>query len=204
MEIKDTDNIEDLFQDTPDFGLENPEDVIDSAPLLIDLDEVNNQAKEEAKLITERLSAYYFDQKYIDKHPYIPTKIMTEMNNIRRLLKMLSVNEKAQDSLIQNISCNAGKATLYSSLTSLQSAMLNIQTQLNTLTSNLEQIFSEMQAECDRTFEEKDKDIAEDGSITVRGSRDFIKELNARLYGQQINKTEAVDTETGEVINLNN
>lgn len=113
MEV-DINNVEELFQDTPDFGLENPEDVIDSAPLLIDLDEVNNQAKEEARLITERLSAYYFDQKYIDKHPYIPTKIMNEMNNIRRLLKMLSVNEKAQDSLIQNISCNAGKATLLS------------------------------------------------------------------------------------------
>ena len=202
MEV-DINDVEKLFEETEDFGLENPEDVIDSEPLLINLDEINEQAKAEATLITERLSAYYFDEKYLEQHPYIPTKIMNEMNNIRRLLKMLSVNEKAQDSLIRNITCNAGKATLYSSLTSLQSAMLNIQNQLNTLTSNLEAIFSEMQAECDRTFAEKEKDVAEDGSMTVRGSRDFIKELNARLYGQKISATESVDIETGEVVNLN-
>lgn len=201
MEV-DINEVEKLFEETEDFGLENPEDVIDSEPLLINLDEINEQAKAEATLITERLSAYYFDEKYLEQHPYIPTKIMNEMNNIRRLLKMLSVNEKAQDSLIRNITCNAGKATLYSSLTSLQSAMLNIQNQLNTLTSNLEAIFSEMQAECDRTFAEKEKDVAEDGSMTVRGSRDFIKELNARLYGTKISDTESVDKETGEVVNL--
>lgn len=201
MEV-DINEVEKLFEETDDFGLENPEDVIDSEPLLINLDEINEQAKAEATLITERLSAYYFDEKYLEQHPYIPTKIMNEMNNIRRLLKMLSVNEKAQDSLIRNITCNAGKATLYSSLTSLQSAMLNIQNQLNTLTGNLEAIFSEMQAECDRTFAEKEKDVAEDGSMTVRGSRDFIKELNARLYGKKISETESVDIETGEVVNF--
>ena len=194
--------INDIFNETPDFGFDNPDDVIDSAPLLIDLDEVNERARAEATLITERLSAYYFNQKYLDEHPYIPVKIANEMNNIRRLLKMLSVNEKAQDSLIQNITCNAGKATLYSSLTSLQSAMLNIQNQLNTLTSNLEQIFSEMQAECDRTFAEKDKDVSEDGSMIVRGSREFINQLNAKLYGKPISETEVVDKSTGEVVNI--
>lgn len=201
MEV-DINNVEDLFKDTPDIDYGNPEEEIDSEPLIINLDEINEQARAEATLITERLSAYYFDEKYLESHPYIPTKIMNEMNNIRRLLKMLSINEKAQDSLIRNITCNAGKATLYSSLTSLQSAMLNIQNQLNSLTSNLESIFSEMQEECDRTFAEKEKDIAEDGSMTVRGSREFIKQLNARLYGVKISDTESVDKETGEVVNL--
>ena len=196
------DDLNNIFNDTQDFGFDNPDDVIDEAPLLIDLDEVNEKARAEATLITERLSAYYFNQKYLDEHPYIPTKIANEMNNIRRLLKMLAVNEKAQDSLIRNITCNAGKATLYSSLTSLQSAMLNIQNQLNNLTGNLEQIFSEMQAECDRTFEQKDKDVMEDGSMIVRGSREFINQINAKLYGKALNNETVVDTNTGEVINI--
>lgn len=178
---KNLNDIEELFQDTQDFGLDNPDDVIDSAPLLIDLDEINNEAQKMASLIAERLSAYYFDEKYLEQHPYIPTKIANEMNNIRRLLKMLSVNERAQDTLISNITLNAGKGSLYSSLTALQNSMLNIQTQLNNLTTNLESIFSEMQAECDRTFAEKEKDIAEDGSMTVRGSKDFIKQLQERM-----------------------
>ena len=195
-------SIDNIFNETPDFSFDNPDDVIDESPLLIDLDEVNERALAEATLITERLSAYYFNEKYLIEHPYIPTKIANEMNNIRRLLKMLAVNEKAQDSLIRNITCNAGKATLYSSLTSLQSAMLNIQNQLNILTSNLEQIFSEMQAECDRTFAEKDKDVMEDGSMIVRGSREFINQLNAKLYGKQLSNNEVVDTSTGEVVSV--
>lgn len=194
-------DIEELFQDTQDFGLDNPDDVIDSAPLLIDLDEINEESKKMASLITERLSAYYFDERYLEQHPYIPTKIANEMNNIRRLLKMLSVNEKAQDALISNITLNAGKGSLYASLTSLQNSMLNIQNQLNSLTSNLETIFSEMQAECDRTFAEKEKEVDEDGSMTVRGSKDFIKQLTERLYGTPKNiNDETVDYTTEEVI----
>ena len=86
-------------------------------PLItIDLDEVDASAQDKANVITERLSNYYFDEKYIKEHPYIPTKIMMEMDNIRRLLKMLMVNEKAQDALIRAIALAPGKGTLFISL----------------------------------------------------------------------------------------
>lgn len=180
----------------------------DTKILNINIEDVNQEATDMANVITERLSNYYFDPEYIEKHPYIPAKIAQEMDNIRRLLKMLTVNEKAQDSLICNITYNPGKGTLYSALTALQSATLNIQKQLNDLIDNIEKIFQAMQAECEKTFQEKDKEEA-DGSMVVRGSRDFIKELTAKLYG---NKTESdseeteivdgdlVDVSTGEVI----
>jgi hypothetical protein len=203
MKEYDINDIDSMFQDTQDFGMDNPNDVIESAPLLIDLDEINGEAERLAYNITDKLSAYYFDEKYIERHPYIPTKIANEMNNIRRLLKMLSINEKAQDSLIANITCNASKGSLYASLTSLQNSMLNIQNQLNNLTSALEQIFSEMQAECDKTFEQKDKEVADDGSMTVRGSRDFINQLAAKMKTNSITKispNESIDTKTGEVM----
>ena len=148
---------------------------------IINLDDVNNKAEAEAVDITNRLSGYYFDQKYIDEHPYIPNKISQEMNNIRRLLKMLAVNEKAQDSLISSITSNSGKGSLYHSLTALQNTTLNIQSQLNSLTSELEDIFRQMQDECDKTFAERDKEDLGDGSMIVHGSRDFINELNRKL-----------------------
>jgi hypothetical protein len=94
---------------------------------------------------------------------------------------MLSVNEKAQDTLILSITGNSAKGTLYTSLTSLQNSMLQMQSQLNTLTANLENIFKEMQDNCDKTFQEKDKEQGEDGTYTVRGSRDFIKEIQRSL-----------------------
>lgn len=195
---EDRDVLNELFMQAQDVGLENAEDILETPGLVINLDDVNNEASAMANLITERLSNYYFDDKYIKSHPYIPTKIMTEMNNIRRLLKMLAVNEKAQDSLIQSISINAAKSTLYSSLTALQNSTLNIQKQLDDLITNIENIFQKMQEECKTTFDAKDKEVSEDGSVIVRGSRDFIKELSAKLY--MTNNSEVVNTETGEVI----
>lgn len=188
--------------------------VLETPVLAIDLDSINSEAQHQAKIITERLSNYYFDQKYIDNHPYIPSKIMQEMDNIRRLLKMLSINEKAQDVLISSISMNMGKGTLYTNLTQLQNSMINIQNQLNNLTAQLENIFKEMQAECEKTFAEKPKDEpSEDGTITVRGSKEFIEALNAQLYPKKEEKSEEtaettyvisdgnyVNTETGEIM----
>lgn len=174
-----------LFEESEKMEYGDVEEELDTPILVIDLDEVNGEAKRMAELITQRLSNYYFDQSYVDKHPYIATKIMTEMDNIRRLIKMLSVNEKAQDALISNITMNAGKGSLYAALTSLQNSMLNIQKQLNELTTSIENIFREMQDDAEKNFQEKDKEgQSDDGTLIVRGSRDFIKELNERLYGK--------------------
>ena len=194
------DVLQDFIDNSPE-ELESDEQL--EAPLIIDLDEVNKEAQNMARLITERLSGYYFDEDVIKSHPYIPTKIMTEMNNIRRLLKMLSINEKAQDALIQSITINAGKGSLYMSLTSLQNSMLNIQKQLNDMTATIEEIFRSMQEESEKNFNEKDKESDSDGSMIVRGSKEFIKELSARLNGKQISKTEIVDKETGEIVKTN-
>lgn len=160
------------------IDIDNEVEDMEEPVLDINMSEINSEAQSEAKEITERLSGYYFDQKYIDTHPYVPIKIKCEMNNIRRLIKMLQINEKAQDALIQNITFNAGKGALYSALTSLQNSTLSIQSQLNTLTESLENIFRKMQDECDRTWSDKEKESAADGSMVVRGSREFIELLS--------------------------
>ena len=192
--VDDSDNkniFENLFINSVTTDLSDTDDVLEVPRLELDLDDIDKRTKERAGMIVERLSAYYFDQKYIDEHPYIPNKIAQEVDNIRRLLKMLAVNEKAQDTLISSIVVSSTKGTLYGSLTSLQNSMLSMQTQLNTLTSNLENIFREMQENCEKTFEEKDKDVsAEDGSISIRGSRDFIKTINNMIDGNKTSSEE--------------
>lgn len=192
--VDDSENkniFENLFINSVTTDLSDTDDVLEVPRLELDLDDIDKRTKERAGMIVERLSAYYFDQKYIDEHPYIPNKIAQEVDNIRRLLKMLAVNEKAQDTLISSIVVSSTKGTLYGSLTSLQNSMLSMQTQLNTLTSNLENIFREMQENCEKTFEEKDKDVsAEDGSISIRGSRDFIKTINNMIDGNKTSSEE--------------
>ncbi len=175
------DAFEELFSQTSDVDYDNPEEELEAPTLILNLDEINGTAHAQAVEITERLSNYYFDEKYLVEHPYVKNKIAQEIENIRRLLKMITVNEKAQDALITNITSNAGKGSLYQSLTSLQNTTLSIQAQLNKMINDVEDIFREMQADCEKTFEEKEKEV--DMNV-VRGSRDFISGLIAKGFSQ--------------------
>ena len=199
---EDKDNfIDNLFNKTDDIELDNVDDVLETPGLVIDLDEVNNSALSRSTDIIEHLSGYYFDERYVKEHPYIKNKITQEIDNIRRLLKMLAINEKAQDSLIQSITCNFGKSALYSALTALQQSTLNIQKQLNESVESIENIFQKMQEECKETFDSKEKESLEDGSITVKGTREFLKQLTDRLNGNTKNTSVGtVNTATGEIL----
>ncbi len=191
------DALEELFDNTFHPDVDNTENEIQPT-LLLNLDEINGAAQQQAVELTERLSNYYFDEKYLVEHPYVKNKIKQEIENIRRLLKMISINEAAQDALITNITSNAGKGSLYQSLTSLQNTTLNIQSQLNKMISDLENIFREMQQDCEKTFEEKGKDTDpnDDGTMVVRGSRDFINSLIAKGFNQNVKYT--TQNENGE------
>lgn len=193
--------LEDIFIKTDDLNMDNADELLGIPVLTIDLEEVNNSALSRSTDIIEHLSGYYINKKYIAEHPYIKNKIIQEIDNIRRLLKMLTINEKAQDSLIQSITCNFGKSALYTALTSLQSSTLSIQKQLNESVDTIETIFRKMQDECQESFESKDKEELSDGSIVTRGTRDFLKDLMNKLNGEQ--KMEEEEEEEN-VINAEN
>lgn len=181
-------NIDELMKDSDPLSLDSVDDELEMPKLDLDLNQVETDTANQAKNIVERLSGYYFDPKYIEKHPYITCKIQTEIQNIRRLLKMLTINEKAQDSIIMGIALSMTKSTLYQSLTSLQNSTLSIQKQLDDVVCKLEDIFRLMQEECEKTFEEKDKETASDGTIMVKGSKEFIEEMTAILNNRKANK----------------
>ena len=197
-ELNSQDAFANLFVESVVPNLTDTDDALEVPKLNIDLADIDEKTKRRATLIAEKLSAYYFDPKYIEKHPYIENKISQEIDNIRRLLKMLVVNEKAQDTLITSIVISSSKGTLYGSLTSLQNSMLSMQSQLNQLTSNLENIFREMQEDCEQTFEAKDKEKGPDGGYITRGSREFIAEMMERLNNKK--KQENVQESNEEAI----
>lgn len=178
------DNIDSLLKDVGSVDVEEQ-----SMSMPLDLDEVNSESERQAYNITQRLANYFFDERYIKEHPYIPTKISQEVDTLRRLIKMLRINEKAQDTVIQAISLDATKGALYSALTSLQNSMLSMQTQLNNIVKELETIFKEMQDYTEKTFAEKDKEQTDNGDIIVRGSRDFIKDIERQLSGTSQDNT---------------
>lgn len=182
---KSKEELDELFLESDPVTVDDTEDELDMPGIDLNLEQVDSDATVQARAITERLSGYYFDQKYIDEHPYIPNKIMTETQNIRRLLKMLTINEKAQDSIISAIALSMSKSTLYQSLTSLQNSTLAIQKQLDELVTKLEDIFRVMQEECQKSFEEKDKEDDGSGKFVVKGSREFIEEMTARMNNRK-------------------
>lgn len=182
---KSKEELDELWLDSDPVTVDDTEEELDMPGIDLNLEQVDIDATIQAKAITERLSGYYFDQKYIDEHPYIPNKIMTETQNIRRLLKMLTINEKAQDSIISAIALSMSKSTLYQSLTSLQNSTLAIQKQLDELVTKLEDIFRMMQEECQKSFEEKDKEDDGNGKFVVKGSREFIEEMTARMNNRK-------------------
>lgn len=182
---KSKEELDELFLESDPVTVDDTEEELDMPGIDLNLEQVDSDATIQARAITERLSGYYFDQKYIDEHPYIPNKIMTETQNIRRLLKMLTINEKAQDSIISAIALSMSKSTLYQSLTSLQNSTLAIQKQLDELVTKLEDIFRVMQEECQKSFEEKDKEDDGSGKFVVKGSREFIEEMTARMNNRK-------------------
>lgn len=183
------DELDELMATSDPITVDDTEEELEMPKLDLDLQQVETESASQAQFIVERLSGYYFSQKYVDEHPYIICKIQTEMQSVRRLLKMLTINEKAQDSIIMAIALSMSKSTLYQSLTSLQNSTLSIQKQLDDVVTKLEDIFRMMQEECEKSFEEKDKEDDGTGKMVIKGSREFIEEMTARLnqrkYQQQ-------------------
>lgn len=160
--------------------MDNPDEELQTPMFAVDLDQIDGESKARAKVIAEKLSGYFFNPKYIKEHPYVPQKISQEMDNIRRLLKMLSINEKAQDTIIKSIAFQPSK-NIYQNLSSLQTTMLSIQRQLDEKTESLEEIFQKMQENCTETFEDKEKEQSDTGELVSRGSREFIALINKKM-----------------------
>lgn len=183
--------LEELFKSSVAPEIDNAQEELDMPSFEIDLDAVNSESEKKAEEIIQKLSDYYFDEKYIKEHPYIPNKIKQEVDSVRRLLKMLSINENAQDTLIRAITLGCQKGSLYTSLTTLQNTMLSIQTKLDESVEKLEDIFQTMQENCEETFEDKEKESS-DGGLRVRGSKEFIRAILEAKNGEIFKKNSAL------------
>ena len=73
------DAIDQLYAESNIPLLDDTEEELDTPTLILNLDDINNNAKAEATEITERLSNYYFDERYVTEHPYIKNKIQSNL-----------------------------------------------------------------------------------------------------------------------------
>ena len=201
----------DLFSDAKQLGVpvDDMEDVYE-----VDIDLITKDASTLAASNVQNLLRLYNNKQFTDEHPDFKRRIDTEIESLRKLYKMASVNEQVHDHLVTSISKNPGNASLYMALDRIQGKMLSVDKQIRDQISNFNKIITGYQMELN--FAENDRSSdgdgttteREDGSIISRGRKAFIEEMKNKESQTQdpeqfdpdnLPEGWAVDEETSEV-----
>lgn len=171
-----------MKQDIFDSNSFSPDvDILGTAltePPAIDTDQINTEARSEANKMIADLSNMYFSKEYIDKHPYLPAKIESQVDTMRRLIKMLEADEQAQDILIQSITATTLSDKNLRCLTDIQRTMLEIQGKIDEILNEYQKMLKELQS--NTLFDNGDSNVVtEDGTAApsgtlIRGSKEYI------------------------------
>lgn len=165
--------IESLLDDAVD-----PNDGI--APIEIDVEQIEKDSKEYVIRMVKNLSRFYYDEQFMSTHPIFEKRVDADIDSLCILIKMRSVDEVTQDSLVKAISNNSGNASLYRALTDVQRTILNIQTKIEETIRSLEAFMKGYQLEID--FQSQDSDDEGDSDdrssdVQTRGSKEFIQKM---------------------------
>lgn len=168
-----------LFNSEADFG-----SIIDDMEEVehIDMEEIDNSSKTDAKNIVDNILELYGNEEFMKKVPKLKSRIETELESLRILLKMRRADEVTHDILIKAISQKSSNASLYRSLSEVQKTILSITVEINKCLDGLKQILKNYQLEFefkdDNTNESSDSNNEEnDIKDTHRGSKEFISQM---------------------------
>lgn len=154
--------------------LKNVDDLQLEPVFTIDLDEINELAKEDASDMVEKVSVAVVDEAWLQKNPTLRSRIELELESLRGLLKMRRTNEAAHDALVVAISRKPDQSSLYKSLTDMQRTGLAITGKINEIVESLSNLIRNKTQEAipQDLFEEENDDH------THRGTKDFIQSMN--------------------------
>ena len=89
----------------------------------IDIEGIGEEAQSKAKTLFEDLTQFYYDEEFLKSNPNFRKRVDNDVESLRMLLKMRAADEVTHDVLIKAIAANSGNASLYQSLTKVQSTM---------------------------------------------------------------------------------
>jgi hypothetical protein len=141
----------------------------------IEMDDINQEANVIAKNKISNLLVLYDNSDFVNAHPEFKKRIDTEIESLRRLLKMAKTNEIIHDNLAKAISHNPSNASLYMALTKLQANIMSIQTQINELMEGFNKLCKAYQTEIN--FEPENQSEEKQQKNVFRGSKAFIAEM---------------------------
>jgi len=172
----------------PDF---DPSDLIDNEEdiVTIDTDRIDSDSLQEAIDLVENLKDIYTDPEFMKNNPKFATRLKTEVESLRILLKMRKSDEVAHDILLGAISKNSSNASLYRSLSDIQKTILSTTADLSDKIKDINSMLKNIQLELplDTSSEQPSKgegDGEQQGQpskSTFRGTKDFIKSMQNEL-----------------------
>ena len=164
----------DLFKDN--------NDIIDGLEIVnIDIDAISEEAGKKAKILIEDLAKFYYNEEFLKSNPNFRKRVDNDIESLRMLLKMRSADEVTHDILIKAIAANSGNASLYRSLTQVQTTILQITTKIETIVNNLTTLIKGYQLELNFKTEQEQLSDSENTEASVagpqRGSKAFIEKM---------------------------
>lgn len=165
----------------------SPDDnVIDGLEVVnIPIEDISTEAEGKAKSLIEDLAKFYYDDEFLKANPNFRKRVDNDMESLRMLLKMRAADEVTHDVLIKAIAANSSNASLYRSLTTVQTTILQITTKIENIVNNLTTMIKGYQLELNFKYEneiannESDAvpESIEDSPTTHRGSKAFIEQM---------------------------
>jgi hypothetical protein len=188
-------DIEDMFVDN--------DDIIDGLDIVnIDIEGIGTEAENKAKTLFEDLTTFYYDPEFLKANPNFRRRVDNDIESLRMLLKMRAADEVTHDVLIKAIAANSGNASLYRSLTQVQTTILQITTKIETIINNLTTLIKGYQLELNFK-QEQELESSVDNTDTIdertvhRGSKSFIEQMN-RIEQESIFDDEHNEEEESE------
>lgn len=162
------------------------DNVIDGLEVVnIPIEDIGTEAEGKAKSLIEDLAKFYYDDEFLKANPNFRKRVDNDMESLRMLLKMRAADEVTHDVLIKAIAANSSNASLYRSLTTVQTTILQITTKIENIVNNLTTMIKGYQLELNFKYENEiannESDDApetiEDSPTTHRGSKAFIEQM---------------------------
>lgn len=164
-----------------------PDDnVIDGLEVVnIPIEDIGTEAEGKAKSLIEDLAKFYYDDEFLKANPNFRKRVDNDMESLRMLLKMRAADEVTHDVLIKAIAANSSNASLYRSLTTVQTTILQITTKIENIVNNLTTMIKGYQLELNFKYENEiannesndTPETIEDSPTTHRGSKAFIEQM---------------------------
>ena len=172
-------------------------DIIDGLEVVnIPIEDISKNANVKAQSLVEDLTEFYYDPEFLKNNPNFKKRVDNDLESLRMLIKMREADEVTHDVIIKAIAANSNNASLYRSLTQIQTTILQITTKIETIVNNLTTMIKSYQLELNFKMEQEqlkneteEPATIEDINSAHRGSKSFIEQMN-KIEEQSLLKTE--------------